>query len=53
MNVDKFQSNLPLVDANGKPTPIAMETLAKLVAEVIALREEVDDHEARLVGGGL
>lgn len=49
MNVDKFQSNLPLVQVDGRPTPITQEALEKLVREVIALRAVVDDHEARIV----
>lgn len=53
MRVDRVQSNLPLVGEDLRPTPITQEALEKLVSEVLALRKEVDDHEARLVGGGL
>ncbi len=53
MKVEKFQTNLPLVDQQGNGTPITNIALAKLVAEVMALRLKVDDYEARLTGGGL
>lgn len=48
MNVDKFQSNLPLVQVDGRPTPITQEALEKLVREVIALRALAENHETRI-----
>lgn len=53
MSVEKLQSNVPLVNEAGRMTPQTEQAMAKLIAEVIALRAEVNDHEARLVGGGL
>ena len=49
MRVERIQSNLPLVDQDGRPTQITQVALEKLVAEVIALRAVVADHETRIV----
>lgn len=48
MTVERPQANLPLVGPDGKTTVVGQQFLEKLVAEVIALRAEVDDHETRI-----
>lgn len=49
MAVERPQYNLPFVREDGHTTEITQQFLEKLIAEVIRLRSEVDDHEARLV----
>lgn len=48
MSIEKFQTNLPLVNGQGMATPITQVALAKLVAEVIALRRKVTELESRI-----
>lgn len=48
MSIDNHQSQEPLVDADGKTTVVSQVFLDKLVAEIRALRAEVNDHESRI-----
>jgi len=48
MSVDNYQSQDRLVNEDGKTTVVSQVFLDKLVAEIRALRAEVNDHESRI-----
>lgn len=48
MAAEKPQANIPIVGPDGKTTMVGQQFLEKLVAEVIALRAEVNGHESRI-----
>jgi hypothetical protein len=48
MAVEKPQANLPFTGPDGRTTVVSQQFLEKLVAEVIRLRAESNDHEARI-----
>lgn len=48
MSVERFQANIPFVNSDGRTTTVSQVFLDKLISELIALRAEVNDHEARI-----